>query len=54
MNLAELRSFEQLLSMQIAAGDTRQVLQRKRAAVREQIEDAQAALARQQIQEAIL
>ena len=53
MNLSELRSFERLLSMQIDADDS-PALRRKRAAVREQVEDAEAALTRQQIEQSII
>ena len=51
-SLAELQSFERLLTMQIA-GDDSPVLRKKLAAVRVQIEDAEAALTRRMIQEAI-
>ncbi len=53
MQLGTLRTLEQLLSQQIAA-ESSAVLVKKCAAVREQIEDAEAALTRQQILEAIV
>jgi hypothetical protein len=49
-----LQSFERLLSAQIEAGDNPAVLVKKRAAVHEKILDAEAAIARQQILEAIV
>jgi hypothetical protein len=51
-SLLELQSFEQLLSNQIEANDSPS-LRKKLAAVRVQIEDAEAALTRQQILETI-
>ena len=52
-SLAELQSFERLLMMQLAADDRSPALRKKLAAVRVQIEDAEAALTRQQIARSI-
>jgi hypothetical protein len=54
MSLTDLRALEALLTRQISSGDRAEVLQRKRAAVREQIDDAEAALCRHQIKESIV
>ncbi len=52
MNLATLQSFERLLTMQLQTDDSPS-LRKKLAAVRVQIEDAEAALCRHMIQESI-
>ncbi len=54
LSLASLESFERLLEMQIKAGDTSAVLQKKLDAVRVNIADALAAQCCQQILENIV